>query len=49
MHLIGNRYLPGKGVEVLSIEDDGQNGLWTFNSEGVTHIALEEYSYRAKA
>jgi hypothetical protein len=49
MYFIGNRYLPGKGIEVLSIEDDKEYGLWTVNSEGVTHIALAEYSYKAKA
>jgi hypothetical protein len=49
MHLVGNRYIPGDGTEVLSIEDDNNNGIWIVNSQGVSHIAMETVSYKAKA
>lgn len=50
MHLMGNRYLPGSGLNVVSIEDDGFLGLWTANSDGlVSHIEMKVISYKEKA
>lgn len=49
MYLVGNRYIPGDGTQVLSIADDGNNGIWTVNSQGVSHIAMQTFSYKAKA
>lgn len=42
MFLIGNRYLPGDGLEALSIEDDGSLGIWVVNSKGeVSHNEMK--------
>lgn len=42
MFLIGNRYLPGDGLEALSIEDDSSLGIWVVNSKGeVSHIEMK--------
>ena len=50
MHLMGNRYLPGLGLYVACIEDDGSLGLWAANSEGlVSHIEMKAISYKEKA
>lgn len=50
MHLIGNRYIPGDGTEVLSIAgDEDHNGIWLVNSQGVSHIVMETISYKTKA
>jgi hypothetical protein len=48
--MISDRYLPGDGSNVISIEDDGQLGLWLVNVEGeVSHIEMKEVSYTSKA
>lgn len=50
MTLMGSRYLPGDGTQVISIEDDGEMGVWTVNSQGqVTHIGMKSLTYAAKA
>lgn len=50
MHLMGTRYLPGSGLEVSSIEDDGSQGIWTINLNGeVSHIEMKDISYKQKA
>lgn len=50
MHLMGNRYLPGSGLNAASIEDDGSLGLWVANSDGlVSHIEMKDISYKEKA
>ncbi len=50
MYLIGDRYLPGSGLSVISIEDDQALGIWTLNSEGeVSHIEMKSVSYKEKA
>jgi len=50
MHLMGNRYLPGSGLDVACIEDDGFQGLWAATIEGlVSHIEMKAISYKEKA
>lgn len=47
---MGNRYLPGKGFEVSSIEDDNSFGIWTANTLfEVSHIEMIRLSYKEKA
>lgn len=46
MLLIGNRYLPGDGKNVISIEDDGSLGLWLVSESGeASHIAMQDIGY----
>ena len=33
-YFIGNRYLPGNGQMIISIEDNGKNGVWTVDQNG---------------
>ena len=50
MMMIGDRYLPGDGSNVISIEDNGKLGLWLVNDKGqVSHIEMKEISYTSKA
>lgn len=47
MYLMGNRYLPGDGFTVSSIDDDGSRGIWTVNKDGlVSHIEMKAISYK---
>ena len=41
MWMIGNRYIPGDGTEVLSIELNAEGGLWVANSQGVSSILTQ--------
>lgn len=50
MRMMGDRYLPGDGLSVISIADDESLGAWTVGISGdVSLIAMEEMTHREKA
>ena len=49
-YFIGNRYLPRDGKSPISIEDDKNNGIFVYDSDGkCTHIIMEQMNYTDKA
>jgi hypothetical protein len=50
MYFVGERYLPGDGLRVEWIEDDGASGIFVGNPNGQTaRIRMVNMSYREKA
>ena len=50
MYFIGERYLPGDGKSPVSIEDDKDNGIFVYDTDGnYTHIIMKLMNYTDKA
>ena len=42
--------MPGNGQSIISIEDDGSNGVWTVDQNGTgTHVRMETMTLNEQA